>query len=49
MITWIYNAQAYSQMILDLDWLGCYLYSMYFSIGVTTTIAYGDITPLNPL
>lgn len=22
---------------------------MYFSLGMTTTIAYGDITPLNPL
>lgn len=22
---------------------------MYFSIGMTTTIAYGDITPLNPI
>ena len=22
---------------------------MYFSIGTMTTIAYGDITPLNPL
>ena len=22
---------------------------MYFSLGMTTTIAYGDITPLNPI
>lgn len=48
-ICWIYNSQAYSQMVINLDWKGQYLYTMYFSIGVTTTIAYGDITPLNPL
>jgi hypothetical protein len=48
-VCWIYNAQAYSQIILLLDWRGQYLYTMYFSIGMTTTIAYGDITPLNPI
>jgi hypothetical protein len=26
-----------------------YVYIMYFSVGVVTTIAYGDITPLNPI
>ncbi len=48
-ISWIYNSQAYSQMVTNLDWKGQYIYTLYFSIGVTTTIAYGDITPLNPL
>ena len=48
-ITWIYNAEAYSQIILLLDWKGQYAYTMYFSLGMTTTIAYGDITPLNPI
>lgn len=48
-ISWLYNSQAYSQIVLNLDWKGQYLYTMYFSIGVTTTIAYGDITPLNPI
>lgn len=48
-ICWIYNAEAYSQIILLLDWKGQYAYTMYFSLGMTTTIAYGDITPLNPL
>lgn len=48
-LCWLYNAEAYSQIILLLDWKGQYLYTMYFSIGMTTTIAYGDITPLNPL
>lgn len=49
LITWVYSAQAYSQLAVLQDWMGQYLYVMYFSIGVTTTIAYGDITPLNPL
>lgn len=48
-LCWIYNAQAYSQMVLLLPWYGQYEYTMYFSIGTMTTIAYGDITPLNPL
>ena len=48
-LCWIYNAQAFSQMILILPWYGQYEYTMYFSIGTMTTIAYGDITPLNPL
>lgn len=48
-ICWIYNAQAYSQLVLLQPWYGQYLYTMYFSIGTMTTIAYGDITPLNPL
>jgi len=48
-ICWLYNAEAYSQIVLLLDWKGQYLYAMYFSIGMTTTIAYGDITPLNPI
>lgn len=26
-----------------------YLYIMYYSIAVVTTIAYGDITPKNPI
>lgn len=48
-ISWLYNAEAYSQIILLLDWKGQYAYTMYFSLGMTTTIAYGDITPLNPI
>lgn len=26
-----------------------YLYSLYWSIGTMTTVAYGDVVPLNPL
>ena len=48
-ICWLYNAEAYSQMVLLLPWYGQYEYTMYFSIGTMTTIAYGDITPLNPI
>lgn len=48
-LCWIYNAEAFSQMVLLLPWYGQYLYIMYFSIGTMNTIAYGDITPLNPL
>lgn len=46
---WLYNAQAYSQMILSLPWALQYEYTMYWSLATMTTIAYGDITPLNPL
>ena len=46
---WIYNAVAYSQMILNLPWYLQYEYSMYWSLATMTTIAYGDITPLNPM
>ena len=49
LICWLYSAQAYSQIVIDLEWKGQYLYTLYFSMGVTTTIAYGDITPLNPI
>lgn len=46
---WIYNAQAYGQMVLNLPWWLQYEYWMYWSLATMTTIAYGDITPLNPL
>ena len=36
-------------MMTILPWYGRYEYTMYFSLGVMTTIAYGDITPLNPI
>lgn len=46
---WLYNAQAYGQMILNLPWFLQYEYAMYWSLATMTTIAYGDITPLNPM
>jgi hypothetical protein len=46
---WIYNAQAFSQIVITLDWVDQYVYLIYFSTGTMTTIAYGDITPLNPI
>jgi hypothetical protein len=46
---WLYNAQAYSQMVIYLPWYLQYEYTMYWSLATMTTIAYGDITPLNPL
>lgn len=46
---WIYNAQAYGQMVLNLPWFLQYEYCMYWSLATMTTIAYGDITPLNPM
>lgn len=46
---WIYNAVAYSQMVLNLPWWLQYEYCMYWSLATMTTIAYGDITPLNPM
>jgi hypothetical protein len=48
-LCWIYNSWAFYQMRLLLTWSQAYLYVMYFSIGVVTTIAYGDITPKNPI
>lgn len=45
---WVYNAMAYSQMVINLPWFSQYIYTMYFSLATMTTIAYGDITPLNP-
>jgi len=47
-IVWVYNSWAFYQMVF-LPWYQMYLYIMYFSIGMLTTIAYGDITPKNPL
>jgi hypothetical protein len=47
-ISWVYKCQAYTDLISQ-SWETWYLYSLYFTIGVITTIAYGDITPLNPL
>jgi hypothetical protein len=48
-LCWIYNSWAFYQMRLMLSWSQAYGYVMYFSIGVVTTIAYGDITPKNPI
>lgn len=48
-LCWIYDAWAYYQMALFLPWTEQYVYIMYFGIAVTTTIAYGDITPKNPI
>lgn len=48
-ICWIYSSWAFDQMVLILDWSQIYTYIMYFSIGIVTTIAYGDITPKNPI
>lgn len=36
-------------MTLILSWWQTYIYIMYFSIAVITTIAYGDITPKSPI
>ena len=48
-ICWIYHATAYYQMVLLLPWTEMYTYIMYYSIALVTAIAYGDITPLNPI
>lgn len=48
-ICWIYNSSAIYQLILVWDWPEQYVYVLYFSIGMTNTIAYGDITPINPI
>lgn len=46
---WLYSASAYSQMVIELPWILQYEYTMYWSLATMTTIAYGDITPLNPM
>lgn len=48
-LCWIYNSWAFYNMTLILSWSQMYTYIMYFSIAVVTTIAYGDITPKNPI
>lgn len=48
LLCWAFNANAYSQLAWE-PWYYWYLYSFYFSLGTMTTIAYGDITPLNPI
>lgn len=48
-ICWIYKAWAFYQLEITLLWPAKYCYIMYYSIAVVTTIAYGDITPLNPI
>jgi hypothetical protein len=48
-LCWIYNASAFSKIVVLEPWYNQYLYSLYYSIGTMTTIANGDIVPLNPL
>jgi hypothetical protein len=48
-LCWVYNAWAFYQMALILTWPQMYTYIMYYGIAVTSTIAYGDITPKNPI
>jgi hypothetical protein len=45
---WIYNSPL-TINISDSEWYIQYLYSVYFSIGNISTIAYGDVVPRNPL
>ena len=45
---WIYNSPL-NFNITQTHWTIQYLYSLYFSIGNITTIAYGDIVPRNPV
>lgn len=45
---WIYNSPL-TFNISQAHWSLQYLYSLYFSIGNFTTIAYGDIVPRNPI
>jgi hypothetical protein len=49
MVTWVYNAWAYSDIVNLLPWYSKYAYVMYYGVAVVTTIAYGDITPKNPI
>ena len=48
-LCWVYNSWALYQMTILLTWSQMYKYIMYYSIAVVTTIAYGDITPKNPI
>lgn len=45
---WVYNSPTEYAFIVNHRWYIQYLYSLYFSVGNVTTIAYGDIIPLNP-
>ena len=44
---WIYNSSV-DIKIATYHWTYKYFYALYYSIGNITTIAYGDIVPLNP-
>lgn len=48
-VCWIYNSQSYPGLVIALPWYLQYNYIMYYSVGVITAIAYGDITPKNPI
>ena len=48
MITWVYNSMAFYQLAF-LNWYEMYSYIMYYGVAFVTTIAYGDITPKNPV
>jgi hypothetical protein len=47
-IVWVYNSWAFTQMAF-LSWYNMYAYIMYYGVAVITTIAYGDVTPKNPI
>lgn len=45
---WVYNAYAYNN-IIDLEYSYQYFYCFYFAVATLSGVAYGDITPLNPI
>ena len=45
---WIYNS-ALEHNISGAPWYIQYVYTLYYSVGNITTIAYGDITAYNPI
>ena len=45
---WIYNSSIDLQ-VANNHWILQYFYALYYSVGNITTIAYGDIVPLNPI
>ena len=48
MILYLYNSWAIYQMVF-LPWYDIYAYIMYTGVAFVTTIAYGDVTPKNPI
>jgi len=45
---WLTNSNCF-ESILDQPTAQQYLYSLYFSVSLLTTVAYGDITAKNPI